>query len=646
MESGKIIDNGGQSESSTVDKSPVSWQVDSLTTTEPIVDDVKGYLDQVQNGKQSPTNWTNETEETECTEPTTVDSGVQPSVEEWTGKTSLVWADSARNMEEILKAYMQNTNSRFTSWKTTKGFLKEITDIRKYKITFEDARVKTRPEQQIKYSGTPYIISGQKIYECEFGIDRNITTKKRLLDIKAVEMLRKLSGQEDQGVNNDAKVVRRRGPRFCKKFGCPVRIIIREAIFFPDYKAKGNTEKYKRKVTRALTEDWNAGKKIEMKRMILMPLPPAEMHQNHPSALDRKKRRRSRKKLYRNAETGQEIVGDKDHDVIGDNVDEDAENINDQFAMTVGGGGSLLRHVRIWSRCMMDLVRKLNNFHQPGSSKDLCRPLMVKNNQCGTIPFPVLDVLQNYQDTFPFVKDDKTGNIKYVTVNDQLITADQRTQAIDIIIKQFREKKLFVTLNGWRDEVYPVSSSFGGEIYFELERSATCLFGIHRYGVHVNGYVKNAQNEMFMWIGKRSEAKQTWPGKLDNTVGGGMAARMTVHGTLIKECIEEAAIPEELARQSRSAGTVSYMYEDERGVFPETQFVFDLEMPESFQPVNIDGEVDAFYLLTIEEVKTLIATDEFKPNSALVILDFLIRHGFIEPDTEPYYTEFVKGMHC
>ena len=44
------------------------------------------------------------------------------------------------------------------------------------------------------------------------------------------------------------------------------------------------------------------------------------------------------------------------------------------------------------------------------------------------------------------------------------------------------------------------------------------------------------------------------------------------------------------------------MYEDERGVFPETQFVFDLEMPESFQPVNIDGEVEAFYLLTIEEV--------------------------------------------
>ena len=141
MESAKILDNGGQSEASTIDKSTVSWQVDSLTATEPIVDDVKEYLDQVPNGKQSPTNWNTQTEETECTEPTTVDSGAQLSVEEWTGKTSLVWANSARNMEEILKAYMQNTNSRFTSWKTTKGFLKES----KYKTLFfiQDSQVES-----------------------------------------------------------------------------------------------------------------------------------------------------------------------------------------------------------------------------------------------------------------------------------------------------------------------------------------------------------------------------------------------------------------------------------------------------------------------------------------------------------------------
>lgn len=33
------------------------------------------------------------------------------------------------------------------------------------------------------------------------------------------------------------------------------------------------------------------------------------------------------------------------------------------------------------------------------------------------------------------------------------------------------------------------------------------------------------------------------------------------------------------------------------------------------------------------QVKELLATDDFKPNSAMVVLDFLIRHSFIEPDT-------------
>ena len=48
---------------------------------------------------------------------------------------------------------------------------------------------------------------------------------------------------------------------------------------------------------------------------------------------------------------------------------------------------------------------------------------------------------------------------------------------------------------------------------------------------------------------------------------------------------------------------VSYTYEDERGIFPETQFIFDLEIPETFVPMNLDGEVQTFYLLSMEEVR-------------------------------------------
>jgi len=91
--------------------------------------------------------------------------------------------------------------------------------------------------------------------------------------------------------------------------------------------------------------------------------------------------------------------------------------------------------------------------------------------------------------------------------------------------------------------------------------------------------------------------------------------------------------------------TTSYFFEDERGLFPEVQFVFDLQLPQNFQPVNSDGEVGEFYCWSIDKVKDKIATEEFKPNCALVVLDFLIRHGLITPDSEPHYVDFVCGSH-
>lgn len=33
-------------------------------------------------------------------------------------------------------------------------------------------------------------------------------------------------------------------------------------------------------------------------------------------------------------------------------------------------------------------------------------------------------------------------------------------------------------------------------------------------------------------------------------------------------------------------------------------------------------------------MKEKIATDEFKPNCALVVLDFMIRHGLVTPDKD------------
>lgn len=50
----------------------------------------------------------------------------------------------------------------------------------------------------------------------------------------------------------------------------------------------------------------------------------------------------------------------------------------------------------------------------------------------------------------------------------------------------------------------------------------------------------------------------------------------------------------------------SYTYEDEEGVFPESQFVFDLELPLEFKPIIGDGEVQEFYLLPIDKVSVFL----------------------------------------
>lgn len=42
----------------------------------------------------------------------------------------------------------------------------------------------------------------------------------------------------------------------------------------------------------------------------------------------------------------------------------------------------------------------------------------------------------------------------------------------------------------------------------------------------------------------------------------------------------------------------SFFYESERGLFPDTEFVFDLELPLDFVPHNQDNEVEKFELLT------------------------------------------------
>ncbi|XP_072102705.1 thiamin pyrophosphokinase 2 isoform X2 [Mobula birostris] len=226
-----------------------------------------------------------------------------------------------------------------------------------------------------------------------------------------------------------------------------------------------------------------------------------------------------------------------------------------------------------------------------------------------------------------------------------LSTYEERSRALRRVLDHWRHLQLFGCLRGWRDESYDVMPRFCDLPLLQLERSAASLFGIKTYGVHVNGFTRLPDGGMAMWVGRRAHSKPTFPGMLDNLAAGGLAAGLGVKETLVKECAEEASIPECIASRARAVGSVSYTYEDERGIFPECQFVYDLEVPADLVPQVEDGEMLEFYLWPLEQVREAIVGSEFKPNCALVALDFLIRHGVVDADGERYYQQFIEGLH-
>ncbi|MGH6662361.1 MAG: DUF4743 domain-containing protein [Rhodospirillales bacterium] len=218
---------------------------------------------------------------------------------------------------------------------------------------------------------------------------------------------------------------------------------------------------------------------------------------------------------------------------------------------------------------------------------------------------------------------------------------DDRTRAVAGALATLRDEGL---ITGWRDEPYPVAMSFSSPPLFVVERATVPLLGVKGYGVHVNGYVVEGKT-LKLWVGRRSLSKPTGPGKLDQVVAGGQPAGISIADNLIKECAEEAAIPAAIAATAVPVGTVSYLTERPEGLRDDVLFDYDLELPPDFQPVNADGEVAAFYLWPIERViDTMERSDEFKFNSGLVVIDFLVRRGFIGPE-RPDYVDIVEGLH-
>jgi len=216
-----------------------------------------------------------------------------------------------------------------------------------------------------------------------------------------------------------------------------------------------------------------------------------------------------------------------------------------------------------------------------------------------------------------------------------------RSEAVAAVLKNLADKNILVTLHG---ENYGVDDTSGSETLLIIDRAMAPYFGVPTYGQHINGYVRTSDG-LKLWIARRASDRINFPGCLDNFVAGGLPHCLGLNENIVKECQEEASVPEEIARQSRPVGAVWYHLDTDKGFNPLTLFCYDLEVPENFQPQCNDGEVEEFYLWPVEKVMDIVLkTDEFKPNCNLVILDFLVRHGYIGPEN-PQYQELLQGLH-
>ncbi|KAG4438998.1 hypothetical protein IFR05_005514 [Cadophora sp. M221] len=223
------------------------------------------------------------------------------------------------------------------------------------------------------------------------------------------------------------------------------------------------------------------------------------------------------------------------------------------------------------------------------------------------------------------------------------------SDSIDTLLDSVRALGIFAKLGKKRDEKYSI---VGAKFPIGIERSASSLFGIVGQGVHMTVYTRTKSGLKF-WIPQRNLGKSTYPGMLDNAVAGGVAAGEKPFECLVRESSEESGIPEHYIREHAMAGgTVAWFnISDSRAggeiglMNPGVLFVYDLEISEDAVLKPVDGDIHAFHLMDVGEVKTSIEEGKFKPSSASVMIDFLVRHAIITAETDKDYVDIVSRLH-
>ncbi|RGP65305.1 thiamine pyrophosphokinase [Fusarium longipes] len=204
------------------------------------------------------------------------------------------------------------------------------------------------------------------------------------------------------------------------------------------------------------------------------------------------------------------------------------------------------------------------------------------------------------------------------------------------------------------------------------------LIGALTVGVHLNVYSRNpTTGEYHIWVSHRAVGRDmSYSGMFDQIVAGGadpddeIGCVLAPHKTLIREAKEEAGleidestqhayVPGNIKKPRSKIGKVArvswitfYDEKDEDAghlnegqVEPGVRIIYDLEVKRDFRPTPNEPGIK-FQLMNMSEVKkSLVGVyPRWKPNSGLVMLDFLVRHQQVTMNNDHQFSQIVNDL--
>ena len=210
------------------------------------------------------------------------------------------------------------------------------------------------------------------------------------------------------------------------------------------------------------------------------------------------------------------------------------------------------------------------------------------------------------------------------------------------------EKGNIDALRKWANELFPLYSSTG-EYVLDMDGCGVDLFGIVNFAVPLLAYVDTNEGIKF-WVPRQSKTKMSYPGMLNNSVGGSLSLGERPIDCIVREAAEEGAIPKEYTRKNViPCSTLSYQISQTNDSRPgcqhQVQYLYEMELTEDIVPEPFDGEVEEFTLKKLDEVHHALIHGELKLNCGMTWMAYLVRHGIINAENEPNLVEICSRFH-